>query len=210
MNNDIPNIPFYVAHPQSVWFEEHWRPIIEKLQAENERLKEVISYLPKVPTQPYEKEMAQKIIELEAENTKLRNAVDLCDKQIRELEKDKKDFSDWADDLGRIVRENEQLKKDLFFKTETADNRLDTIMGSDKELKKALAIIEKYEQTIDELDKQGMTIAMQTKAAVRKLKGESRTMYNWVTATITAALFVLIIVSAIQLLLLMARLGLIT
>jgi len=43
----IPNIPNYVAHPQSVWFECHWRPIfdkyekhIEELKIEIERLKE--------------------------------------------------------------------------------------------------------------------------------------------------------------------------
>lgn len=37
------------------------------LKAENERLKESLSYLPKVPTEPYEKEMAKKISTLELE-----------------------------------------------------------------------------------------------------------------------------------------------
>ncbi|SRR6266540_5343302 len=32
--------------------------------AENKRLKEIISYLPKVPTQPYEKELAAKYLEI--------------------------------------------------------------------------------------------------------------------------------------------------
>ncbi len=48
-----------------------------KISAENEayhneieRLKEVISYLPKVPTQPYEKELVQEIMRLKAENEK--------------------------------------------------------------------------------------------------------------------------------------------
>ncbi len=40
-----------------------------ELQKENERLQEIISYLPKVPTQPYEKELAQKVIELEVTNS---------------------------------------------------------------------------------------------------------------------------------------------
>jgi type II secretory pathway component PulF len=34
------------------------------LRAENLRLKETLSYLPKVPTQPYEKEMAKEILRL--------------------------------------------------------------------------------------------------------------------------------------------------
>jgi hypothetical protein len=47
--------------------------VIEKsadnaLQAENERLKEVLSYLPKIPTQPYEKELAKELIQLKKEN----------------------------------------------------------------------------------------------------------------------------------------------
>lgn len=36
--NKLPECPRYVAHPQSVWFNEHWRPIIERLKAENEIL----------------------------------------------------------------------------------------------------------------------------------------------------------------------------
>lgn len=36
--NEIPKCPNYVAHPQAVWFEEHWLPIIEKLKVEKEEL----------------------------------------------------------------------------------------------------------------------------------------------------------------------------
>ena len=49
---------------------------IKKLRAENSKLRESISYLPKVPTQPYEKEMAQKIQKLKTENDKLRECVE--------------------------------------------------------------------------------------------------------------------------------------
>lgn len=49
---------------------------VEELLTEIEKLKEIISYIPKVPTQPYEKEMAQRIRELEAENAKLRNELE--------------------------------------------------------------------------------------------------------------------------------------
>jgi hypothetical protein len=28
---NIPECPKYIAHPQSVWFHEHWLPIIKKL-----------------------------------------------------------------------------------------------------------------------------------------------------------------------------------
>lgn len=33
--NKLPECPYYVAHPQAVWFNEHWRPVIEQLKAEN-------------------------------------------------------------------------------------------------------------------------------------------------------------------------------
>lgn len=44
---------------------EYKQKEIDELQAKNERLKEVISYLPKVPTQPHEKELSEKIKNLE-------------------------------------------------------------------------------------------------------------------------------------------------
>ncbi len=44
-----------------------------ELRAEIERFKEIISYLPKVPTQPYEKEMAQKIERLKSKLSALRD-----------------------------------------------------------------------------------------------------------------------------------------
>lgn len=65
--NKLPECPNYVAHPQSVWFEEHWRPALAAKNAEIERLKEIISYLPKVPTQPYEKELAKRVLDLQNE-----------------------------------------------------------------------------------------------------------------------------------------------
>lgn len=49
---------------------------IKRLKAENKRLTEVLSYLPKVPTEPYEKMLAKKIIEIEAENAELREALE--------------------------------------------------------------------------------------------------------------------------------------
>lgn len=50
------------------------------------RLKEIESYLPKVPTQQYEKEMAKRIRELESENAKL----------IQEIEKFKSYLEAWG------------------------------------------------------------------------------------------------------------------
>jgi len=50
------------------------------------RLKEIESYLPKVPTQTYEKEMAKRIRELESENAKL----------IQEIEKFKSYLEAWG------------------------------------------------------------------------------------------------------------------
>ena len=49
---------------------------LNKLEAENAALQnkydELISYLPKGPTEPYEKSLAKKCVELEAENTELK------------------------------------------------------------------------------------------------------------------------------------------
>jgi hypothetical protein len=39
----LPECPNYVAHPQSVWFNEHWRPAIEQLKAENLELKNTLN-----------------------------------------------------------------------------------------------------------------------------------------------------------------------
>ncbi len=44
-----------------------------ELRAEIERFKEIISYLPKVPTQPYEKEMAKEIVKLKSKLSALRD-----------------------------------------------------------------------------------------------------------------------------------------
>lgn len=35
----LPAIPNYVAHPQSVWFDEHWRPVVMRLATELEQVK---------------------------------------------------------------------------------------------------------------------------------------------------------------------------
>lgn len=34
----IPRCPDYIAHPQSVWFEEHWRPLFDARDEEVKRL----------------------------------------------------------------------------------------------------------------------------------------------------------------------------
>ena len=34
MENKLPEIDRNVAHPQAVWFNEHWRPVIEQLKAD--------------------------------------------------------------------------------------------------------------------------------------------------------------------------------
>jgi hypothetical protein len=39
MKINLPEIQNYVAHPQSVWFETHWRPLFEVIQKENAELK---------------------------------------------------------------------------------------------------------------------------------------------------------------------------
>jgi hypothetical protein len=49
---------------------------ITKLKAENIELKETISYLPKIPTLPYEKQMGKKIFKLTEALRKVRDALD--------------------------------------------------------------------------------------------------------------------------------------
>lgn len=34
MENKLPEIDRNVAHPQAVWFNEHWRPVIEQLESD--------------------------------------------------------------------------------------------------------------------------------------------------------------------------------
>lgn len=38
--NKLPEIDCNVAHPQAVWFNEHWRPVIEQLKAELEKVQQ--------------------------------------------------------------------------------------------------------------------------------------------------------------------------
>lgn len=49
---------------------------IKKLESENAKLREVISYLPKIPTEPYEKELSKKIQKLEEYVDKLEVALE--------------------------------------------------------------------------------------------------------------------------------------
>lgn len=71
----------------------------DKLERENEELKEALSYLPKVPTQPYEKELAQEISRLKAELEKAKG-------EIKRLEV-------WSSDshIQDVEKENEELKR---------------------------------------------------------------------------------------------------
>lgn len=61
----LPRCPDYVAHPQSVWFNEHWRPILDARDEEVKRLNEYT-----IPG--YE----QIVAELKAENKRLREALE--------------------------------------------------------------------------------------------------------------------------------------
>ncbi len=60
----LPDCPKYVAHPQSVWFEEHWRPIFDKLQAAL-----------KIYEGPRLTSAGQAIKKLQEDNTRLRIAL---------------------------------------------------------------------------------------------------------------------------------------
>ncbi len=57
-----------------------------ELQKENERLQEIISYLPKVPTQPYEKELAKELFNKDIE---IKEAYALGLKTVREFQEER-------------------------------------------------------------------------------------------------------------------------
>ena len=55
-------------HPTYFSYNAEWAATtILEMCGEVERLKEIISYLPKVPTQPYEKELAKRVLDLQNE-----------------------------------------------------------------------------------------------------------------------------------------------
>ncbi len=54
---------------------------LKKLRTENARLKEALSYLPKIPSQPYEKELAQALVE--AQNASASNAAKAIEAQVK-------------------------------------------------------------------------------------------------------------------------------
>ena len=58
---------------------------IDRLKKEIDRLEEILSYLPRIPTQPYEKEMAQRIMILEAENAELKQKLSDVWKEAEEF-----------------------------------------------------------------------------------------------------------------------------
>jgi hypothetical protein len=69
----------------------------DQLQKKNEELKETISYLPKVPAQPYEKELAQQLAEAKRE---LEEEEKACLKLIDERDNREEQLSEIADILG--------------------------------------------------------------------------------------------------------------
>lgn len=78
---------------------------IDKLRAENEKLKETISYLPKVPTQPYEKELAKKVLELESKLTEAAKQLEIMAEAI--------DNCEYSTELEPVLEAYEQYKMAL-------------------------------------------------------------------------------------------------
>lgn len=77
-----------------------------KLITENARLKEALSYLPKVPTQPYEKELAKEAIRLRAGLTKISDTVDealLLDEHLADA---------WGELRAAVVEARQLLKEE--------------------------------------------------------------------------------------------------
>lgn len=72
----LPDCPSYIAHPQAVWFEEHWRPIFNARDEEVRRL------------ESGGMEMSATIEMLLAENKRLREALDVNAKLIAVMRHD--------------------------------------------------------------------------------------------------------------------------
>lgn len=90
MRTDLKNYQLEIHELKTKYDFQH-------LVKENEKLKEAISYLPKVPTQPYEKQLAH-------DNLKLRE-------QVKDYEGALKEYEDMNDYYGRPELAREVLKK---------------------------------------------------------------------------------------------------
>lgn len=84
-----------------------WDACWTEAQAENARLKEALSHLPKVPTEPYEKEMAREIARLKDENERLQVYVGYVGRSIWCA------LNNWRDQAEKYKREVEELKREL-------------------------------------------------------------------------------------------------
>lgn len=109
--SEIPKCPRYVAHPQAVWFEEHWRPIIEKLKAENANLKQALELNRQVADAINDN--GQQVFECQQLISKLTRQVEILKKAL-EFYADKKSYKImWTDDdgnLGSLVFFDQGLK----------------------------------------------------------------------------------------------------
>lgn len=79
-DNGLPECPNYMAHPQSVWFNEHWRPVIEQLKAENGRLAQS-----ELECRQMYNEFVGDLNNTRLENTKLKIRIEELETEIKSL-----------------------------------------------------------------------------------------------------------------------------
>ena len=97
--SDPKEAPHFYLHSDDNYY---WTPEayeeFKALKKVNERLKEALSYLPKVPTTSYEKEIAKKLIEVEKQNEIMREALKVAQETIfYSLRLDEKLAEAWGD-----------------------------------------------------------------------------------------------------------------
>lgn len=104
---EIPECPNYVAHPQSVWFEIHWRPIIDALKQENEALiKERTAYRTLKSLMADNAEVCELHDDIEALEAKLSEAQRI-EKEAREM------YARLRVDVTPISHERDKLQNEF-------------------------------------------------------------------------------------------------
>jgi chromosome segregation ATPase len=147
--SEIPECPHYIAHPQSVWFNEHWRPIIAKLEselaeakAENNQLVYELDKSRSDHMKAYDDlddvniKLNELIEKLHAENNQLKSLMSVQLDMLEQNKKLKTDKETQTHNLNvlnkeiiKLTNDNAELKKEI----DEIVTALKTIAGPDED-----------------------------------------------------------------------------
>jgi hypothetical protein len=125
----IPECPNYIAHPQSVWFHEHWLPIIKNQNEEIKRLQQIV-------TEPGEGNRYRLLMN---DNQKLTSDMRLAISILREKDKS---IINLKDENDRLTRQNnyweirEMEKASCCYHNETQNEKLKAALIKSNEMLK--------------------------------------------------------------------------